>query len=107
MKSMATNTTEHCFSLKKVSYTNMEGLCELRGMVFSLWKRLYTQGYSRCSTDYADYAAHLAYTTFYAICLMKHANYADYVEDNLHATTRDYALQARGCVSTLAVSRPS
>ena len=49
----------------------MEGLRELRGMVVFPAEET-TWGYSWYSTDNANYAAHLAYTTLYAICLMKH-----------------------------------
>ena len=63
----------------KVSCTNMEGLRELRAMVV-LPAEETTRGYSCYSTDYTEYAAHLAYTTFYAICFMKHTNYADYAD---------------------------
>ena len=58
--------------------SNMEGLRELRGMV--VFPAETTRGFSSYSTDYADYAAHLAYTTLYAIGLMKHTNYADYAD---------------------------
>ena len=61
----------------QVSYTNMEGLRELRGMVVFPTEET-TQGYSCRSTDYADYTVRLAYTTFYARCLMRHTNYSDY-----------------------------
>ena len=89
------NYAEWLFSLRK----------RLRGDTFAIF----------CyATDYADYAVDLAYTTLY----MKHTNYADYADKiNLHVTTRDYAglrgttqdyaLQARGYASTLAVSWPS
>ena len=63
----------------KSSSTNMEGLCELRGMVVFPAEET-TRGYSCYSSDSADYAAHLAYTTLYAIHLMKHTNYADYAD---------------------------
>ena len=50
--------------------------------LFSLRKRLRgdTLADSCYSGDYADYAAHLANTTLYAIHLMKHTNYADYAD---------------------------
>ena len=54
----------------------MEGLRELRGMVVFPAEET-TRGYSCFSGAYADYAAHPAYTTLYAIHLMKHTNYAD------------------------------
>ena len=57
----------------------MEGLRELRGMVVFPAEET-TRGYSCYSTDYADYVAHLAYTNLYAICLLKHTNYADYAD---------------------------
>ena len=43
----------------------MEGLRKLRGMVVFPAERT-TRGYSCCTGDHADYAAHLAYTTLYA-----------------------------------------
>ena len=43
----------------------MEGLRESRGMVVPAEET--TRGYFCYSSDYADYAAHLAYTTLYAI----------------------------------------
>ena len=62
----------------------MEGLRELLGMVVFPAEET-TRGYSCCSGDYADYVAHLAYTTLYAIRLMKHTNYADYAEQITYA----------------------
>ena len=70
---------EHCLFPYKVSSTNMEGLRELRGMVGFPAEET-TRGYFCYSTDYVDYAAHLAYTSLYAIRLMKHTNYADYAD---------------------------
>ena len=57
----------------------MDALRELRGMVVFRAEET-IRGYSCCSTDDADYAAHLAYTTLYAICHMKHTYYADYAD---------------------------
>ena len=86
------NYAEWLFSLRK----------RLRGDTFAIF----------CySTDYADYAVDLAYTTLY----MKHTNYADYADKiNLHATTRDYArlrpagprLREHSC-SFMAIIAPS
>ena len=57
----------------------MEGLRKLRRMVAFPAEET-TRGYSCYCTDYADYAVHLAYTTFYATCLIKRTNYADYAD---------------------------
>ena len=81
--------------------------------LFSLRKRLRRDTFAIfCySTDYADYAADLAYTTLY----MKHTNYADYADKtNLHVTMRDYArlrpagprLREHSC-SFMAIIAPS
>ena len=59
--------------------SNMEGLREVRRMIVFPAEET-TQGFSSYSTDYADYAAHLAYTTLCAIGLMKHTNYTDYAD---------------------------
>ena len=85
----------------------MEGLRELRGMVVFPAEAT-TRGYCCYSVDYVDYAAHLAYTTLYAI----RANETYKLrrlrgQDNLHVTTRYYALQAQGYASTLAASKKS
>ena len=66
----------------KISSTNMESLRELRGMVVFPAEDTTgdTLADSCYSGDYADYAAHLAYTTLYAIRLMKHTNYAAYAD---------------------------
>ena len=81
--------------------------------LFSLRKRLRrdTVAIFCYSTDYADYAVDLAYTTLY----MKHTHYADYADKiNLHVTTRDYArlrpagprLREHSC-SFMAIIAPS
>ena len=86
------NYAEWLFSLRK----------RLRGDTFAIF------GYS---TDCADYAVDLAYTTLY----MKHTNYADYADKiNLHVTTRDCArlrpagprLREHSC-SFMAIIAPS
>ena len=64
---------------QKVPCTNMEGLRELRGIVVCPAEET-MRGYSCYPTDYAGYTAHLAYTTFYATCPIKHTNYADYAD---------------------------
>ena len=82
-----------------------EGLRKLRGMVVFPAEET-TRGYSCYSGDYADYAAHLHNVK----CNMSYQTYKLHRlrgQDDLHLTTRDYALQARGYASTLAVSRPS
>ena len=59
----------------------MESLRKLRGMVlFPAEETRDTLADSCYSGDYADYAAHLAYTMLYAIRLMKDTNYADYAD---------------------------
>ena len=81
--------------------------------LFSLWKKPRGDTFAIfChSTDYADYAVDLAYTTLY----MKHTNYADYADKiHLHVTTRDYTrlrsagprLREHSC-SFMAIIAPS
>ena len=79
-----TSQIEHCSLYYKISYANMEGLRELRGMVVFLSEET-TRGYTCYSTGYADYAAHLTYTTLYKVCLMKHTHYADYTDKMTYA----------------------
>ena len=71
---------EHCFFLLKFLILTWRTYANYAEWLFSLRKRLRGDTLvDPCySGDYADYAAHLAYTTLYAIRLMIHTNYADY-----------------------------
>ena len=77
------NATEYIHGPEKAQGAPCPGFTQAivywRGMVVFPTEET-TRGYSCYSTDYADYAAHLACTTLYAIRIVKHTNYADYAD---------------------------